>query len=91
MQSTLQEPIWGMLTQGTPRGRLEFGMMSLEIQHEASTCNWNSQLKLPQRGYPPSDIAALRLACFGSGRWSTKSPSLLRNSSTALSLSSISF
>ena len=49
MQSTLQEPIWGMLTQGTPRGRLEFGMMNVEIQHEASTCNSNSQLELPLR------------------------------------------
>ena len=38
-----------MLTQGTPRGRLEFGMMNLEIQHEASTCNWNSQLELSTR------------------------------------------
>ena len=41
---------------GTPGGRLEFGMMNDEIQHEASTCNSNSQLELPRRGHRPSFI-----------------------------------
>ena len=62
MQSTLQEPIWGMLTQGTPRGRLEFGMMNLEIQHEASTCNWNSQLRTAA-----ARLSAIRHRRFAAG------------------------
>jgi len=39
MQSTLQEPIWGMLTQARREAglNLEFGMMNLEIQHDAFT------------------------------------------------------
>ena len=64
MQSTLQEPIWGMLTQGTPRGRLEFGMMNLEIQHEASTCNWNSQLELHAAA---ARLSAIRHRRFAAG------------------------
>ena len=66
MQSTLQEPIWGMLTQGTPRGRLEFGMMNLEIQHEASTCNWNSQLELSTRT-AAARLSAIRHRRFAAG------------------------
>ena len=78
---------------GTPRGRLKFGIWNDEFGNPARSIHL--QLELSTRTaasrpspiiHSPSDIAALRLACFASGRCSTKSPSFIRNSSTALSL-----